>query len=188
MCVCVWGYTSILIYTHSVYVCVCVCVCTRTRVCGHYSRGVLVFRGVYRGQRMVLLTHLASSTRATMPAARGADAEVPVCDWVQRSWMSTVTWKQRQSQNSPQSFLTRKQCQSQNSPQSFLTHTKKEEINMKRTQDQHFHTHTPPHGGWETACIRHTQNSADGTTCYWLISTFRNMCMLMCRCAFSFPL
>ena len=160
--------------------CVCVCVyvcvhaCARTHMCGHYSQEVLVFRGIYRGWRMVLLTHLASSTRATMPAARGADAEVPVCDWVQRLWMSTVTWKQCRSQNSTWIIPNKR--------------TRDQRDENKRSTFSYPHTAIDSCLWWLRDSLHHTQkNSADGTTCYWFISTFRNMCMHMCRCAFSFP-
>ncbi len=39
-----------------------------------------------------LFTYLASSTKAMMPAAIGADADVPVCSWVQLWRISVVTW------------------------------------------------------------------------------------------------
>lgn len=39
------------------------------------------------------VTYLASSARATMPAASGAEAEVPVCLSVQRWCRSVVTWR-----------------------------------------------------------------------------------------------
>ena len=75
------------------------CLVVRSKACeqgGGAGSSALspLFRGVQRGWQRMLHTHLASSTRATMPAARGADAEVPVWDWVQRLWRSTVTWKQ----------------------------------------------------------------------------------------------
>lgn len=41
------------------------------------------------------VTYLASSARATMPAASGAEAEVPVCLSVQRWCRSVVTWGDR---------------------------------------------------------------------------------------------
>ena len=37
-------------------------------------------------------THLTSNASANIPAARGAEADVPVCESVHRPWRSVVTF------------------------------------------------------------------------------------------------
>lgn len=45
------------------------------------------------GENMVISTYLASRARAMMPAASGAEAEVPVCESVHFDLRSVVTYR-----------------------------------------------------------------------------------------------
>ena len=120
-------------------------------------------------------------------------------------WCSWLTWLPVQGQQcrQPEGQMQRCQCvtecsacgcrlspennaEAKTQPESFQTRDQRDE--NKRSTFSYPHTAIDSCLWWLRDSLHHTQkNSADGTTCYWFISTFRNMCMHMCRCAFSFP-
>lgn len=60
------------------------------RLFGLWLENQLLYRALV-GTGCCLPTHLASRVRAMMPAAKGAEAEVPVCDSVHFCLRSVVT-------------------------------------------------------------------------------------------------